>query len=178
MLIDTILDLAGVDYDAVDHRLLLRPVLPGPWPQTGIKQSFPCGDVSYRLERPIGGKVHHLNLKAQLKHPVTLAGRAHLSRPDRAGPVASVAPDARADARPAHRPAALERHAAVEHQRVELDVGLSRPHADAVTAPAAAARPGIPGTSAAASGRRTRSPNPAGTQPGTKDDPLLEVVPE
>jgi len=72
MLIDSILDLAGLDYDAVDHRLLLRPVLPGPWPQTGMKQSFPCGDVSYRLERPIGGKVHHLNLKAQLRHPVTV----------------------------------------------------------------------------------------------------------
>ncbi len=80
MLIDTILDLAGVDYDAVEHRLLLRPILPGPWPQTGMKQSFPCGDVSYRLERPIGGKVYHLNLKAQLKHPVTLA--VELTCPD------------------------------------------------------------------------------------------------
>jgi hypothetical protein len=72
MLINSILDLAGVDYDAVDHRLRLRPVLPGPWPQTGMKQSLPCGDVSYRLERPIGGKVHHLSFKAQLRHPVTL----------------------------------------------------------------------------------------------------------
>ena len=80
MLIDTMLDLAGLDYDAVDHRLALRPVLPGPWPQTGIKQSFPCGDVSYRLERPIGGKVYHLNVKAQLKHPVTL--EVELTCPD------------------------------------------------------------------------------------------------
>ena len=80
MLIDTILDLAGVDYDAVEHRLVLRPILPGPWPQTGMKQSFPCGDVSYRLERPIGGKVYHLNLMAQLKHPVTLA--VELTCPD------------------------------------------------------------------------------------------------
>jgi GH15 family glucan-1,4-alpha-glucosidase len=72
MLIDTILDLAGLDYDAVAHRLRLRPVLPGSWPQTGIKQSFPCGDVSYRLERPIGGKVHHLYVKAQLRHPIAL----------------------------------------------------------------------------------------------------------
>jgi len=72
MLIDTMLDFAGLDYDAVDQRLDLRPTLPGAWAQTGIKQSFACGDVSYRLERPIGGKVYHLNLKAHLKRPVTL----------------------------------------------------------------------------------------------------------
>jgi glucoamylase len=72
MLIDTILDLAGMDYDAIDRKLFVRPILPGQWPLTGIKQAFPCGDVSYRLERPIGGKVHHLNLKTQLKHQVDI----------------------------------------------------------------------------------------------------------
>jgi hypothetical protein len=72
MLIDTLLDLAGLDYDAVDHRLSLRPALPGAWDQTGIKQALACGEVSYRLERPIGGKVHHLNLKAHLKQAITL----------------------------------------------------------------------------------------------------------
>ncbi len=56
MLIDTMLDLAGLDYDAVDHRLSLRPTLLGQWPQTGIKQSFACGDVWSRLERPIGSQ--------------------------------------------------------------------------------------------------------------------------
>ena len=45
---------------------------PGHWPQTGIKHSFACGNVSYRLERPIGGRVCHLNLTADLRHPVTL----------------------------------------------------------------------------------------------------------
>ena len=81
MLIDTVLDLAGLDYDAVERAPQgCAPVLPGPWPQTGIKQSFPCGDVSYRLERPIGGKVYQLNLKAQLRHPVTLA--VELTCPD------------------------------------------------------------------------------------------------
>jgi glucoamylase len=80
MLIDTILDFAGVDYDAIDHKLFIRPILPGQWPQTGIKQLFPCGDVSYRLERPIGGKVYHLNLKTQLKHPVDL--EVELTCPD------------------------------------------------------------------------------------------------
>jgi glucoamylase len=47
-------------------------VLPGPWPQTGIKRSFTCGEVSYLLQRPIGGRVHHLELKARLDHPVDL----------------------------------------------------------------------------------------------------------
>ena len=72
MLIDAMLDLAGLDYDAVAHRLALQPVLPGPWPQTGIKQTFACGEVSYLLQRPIGGRVHHLQLKTRLDHPVNL----------------------------------------------------------------------------------------------------------
>ncbi len=33
---------------------------------------FTCGDVAYRLERPIGGTVHHLSVKANLDHPATL----------------------------------------------------------------------------------------------------------
>ncbi len=72
MLIDTMLDLAGLDYDAVDRRLKLQPVLPGPWPQTGIKQTFVCGEVSYLLQRPIGSRVHHLEVKGRLAHPVEL----------------------------------------------------------------------------------------------------------
>jgi hypothetical protein len=72
MLIDTMLDLAGLEYDAVDRRLTLQPILPGPWPQTGISRSFPCGNVTYRLERPIGGNVHRLRVEAELKIPVML----------------------------------------------------------------------------------------------------------
>lgn len=72
MLIDTILDLSGLDYQAVGRRLTLDPILPGAWPQTGSSQNFPCGEVSYRLERPIGGTVHLLTLRAVLKYPVTL----------------------------------------------------------------------------------------------------------
>lgn len=72
MLIDTMLDLAGLDYDAGARRLGLQPVLPGPWPQTGIKQAFGCGEVSYVLQRPIGGRVHHLELRTRLEHPVDL----------------------------------------------------------------------------------------------------------
>ncbi len=80
MLVETMLDLAGLDYDAPAQRLSLRPVLPGPWPQTGMKQSFPCGRVSYLLQRPIGGRVHHLELKAKLNHPVDL--HVNLTCPD------------------------------------------------------------------------------------------------
>ncbi len=72
MLIETLLDMAGLDHDAVESKLTLRPVLPGQWPHTGIKQSFACGDVSYRLERPIGTKVYHLGLDVTLSQPVTL----------------------------------------------------------------------------------------------------------
>ncbi len=72
MLIDTMLDLAGLDYDAVERRLTLSPVLPGPWPQTGITQTLPCGRVSFLYQRPIGGKVHHLRLETRLQHRVAL----------------------------------------------------------------------------------------------------------
>ncbi len=72
MIIETMLDLAGLDYDAVSRRLSLSPILPGPWPQTGTRRSLPCGEVSYQLQRPIGGKVHHLQLRTQLAHPVNL----------------------------------------------------------------------------------------------------------
>ena len=72
LLIEALLDLAGLDYLVVGRLLTLNPVLPTAWPQTGITQVFPCGEVSYRLERPIGGTVHQLTLRASLKHPVTL----------------------------------------------------------------------------------------------------------
>lgn len=72
MLIHTMLDLAGLEYDAVDRKLTLQPVLPGQWPQTGMSRTFPCGSVSYRLERPIGGNVHRLRFEAELEVPVIL----------------------------------------------------------------------------------------------------------
>jgi glucoamylase len=84
MLIDTTLDLAGVDYDAVARRLLLRPALAVLWPQMGMKQSFSCGEISYRLERPLGGKVHHLRVTARLAHPVEL--NIDLTCPDLGNP--------------------------------------------------------------------------------------------
>jgi glucoamylase len=50
----------------------LRPALIGQWTQTGIKQSFQCGDVWYLLERPIGSRLYRLHLKTNLKHAAAL----------------------------------------------------------------------------------------------------------
>ena len=72
MLADTLLDFAGLDYHALARRLTLEPALPSPWSHVGLSQHFPCGEVGYRLDRPIGGTVHHLSLKAVLNRPVTL----------------------------------------------------------------------------------------------------------
>jgi hypothetical protein len=72
MLADTLLDFAGLDYQALDRRVTLQPVLPSPWSHVGLSQQFPCGEVGYRLDRPIGGTVHHLSVKAHLNGPVTL----------------------------------------------------------------------------------------------------------
>ena len=90
MLIETILDLAGLDYDAVDRRLRLRPVLPGSWPQTGLKQTFRCGTVTYLLQRPIGGRVHHLELKTRARSPGRPRRRIDLPGSQGTGPVASL----------------------------------------------------------------------------------------
>jgi GH15 family glucan-1,4-alpha-glucosidase len=72
MLIETMLDFAGLECDVPARRVSLAPALPTAWAHTGLSQSFPCGEVSYRLERPIGGTVHHLGVKARMRHPVAL----------------------------------------------------------------------------------------------------------
>ncbi len=72
MLIETLLDVGGLEYDAVERKLVLQPVLPGSWAQTGISREFDCGKVCYRLERPLGGKVHRLRIESELKSPLML----------------------------------------------------------------------------------------------------------
>jgi glucoamylase len=72
MLTETLLDLAGLDYDAVRRRLYLAPALPPPWPHIGLSQQFHCGEVGYRFDRPVGGSWHRLTLFARLEYPVTL----------------------------------------------------------------------------------------------------------
>jgi hypothetical protein len=72
MLIDTILDLAELEYDALERCLSLRPVLPPSWPRIGLSRTFPCGRLGFRFERPVGGRAHRLSLSGRLEHAVRL----------------------------------------------------------------------------------------------------------
>jgi glucoamylase len=74
-LIETILDLAGLDYDAAQHCLILEPVLPPSWPAISLSQPLRCGAVAYRLERGQNGSLYRLSFQAQLHEPVTLAAQ-------------------------------------------------------------------------------------------------------
>lgn len=71
LLIETMLDLAGLDYDVPDRRLSLAPTLPADWPSVGLEVPFPCGVVSYELRREEGGR-YTLRWNSDLAHPVTL----------------------------------------------------------------------------------------------------------
>ena len=72
MMIETMLDLAGFEYDAVERRLQIRPILAGSWPQTGATRRFPCGEATYRLDRTVGSTVHRLTFEASLDQAVIL----------------------------------------------------------------------------------------------------------
>ncbi|QDV37300.1 hypothetical protein ElP_52350 [Tautonia plasticadhaerens] len=72
MLIDTILDLAELEYDALDRRVSLRPVLPPSWPRIGLSRDFPCGRLGFRFERPVGSRAHRLTLSGHLEQAVRL----------------------------------------------------------------------------------------------------------
>ncbi len=72
MLAETLLDLAGMEYDAPRKTLTIDPALPAAWPQLGLTCHYPCGEVSYSLERPIGGNVHALRIRSTLRHPIRL----------------------------------------------------------------------------------------------------------
>lgn len=71
-LIETMLDLAGLEHDGIQGVLRLRPVLPPRWPIIGLTQNFACGRVSFRLQRPVGGHTYQLTFEARLDHPMTL----------------------------------------------------------------------------------------------------------
>lgn len=72
-LIETMLDLMGLDYDAAARVLTLDPVLPPSWAHVGLDRTLPCGSVAYRLERPVGRSSYRLTLDTELKAPVTLS---------------------------------------------------------------------------------------------------------
>ena len=73
MVVDTLLDFAGFDYrrPSTGSSSWNQPY-PAPGRTSAWRRNFPCGEATYRLDRPIGGTVHHLSLKARLDHPVTL----------------------------------------------------------------------------------------------------------
>ena len=71
-LIDTLMDLGGLSYDAPSRTLHLEPVLPPAWPQVGLTQHLACGEVSFRLERPGGGMSYQLQLDTNLVHSAKL----------------------------------------------------------------------------------------------------------
>ena len=56
MLVETMLDLAGLDYDAPDRRLTLQPALPASWPHIGLSQTFACGWSTTGSNAPTGGR--------------------------------------------------------------------------------------------------------------------------
>jgi glucoamylase len=92
MLIETMLDLAGLSYSAPGQRLLLNPALPGSWPSIGLGQNFPCGHVAYRLDRPVGGSVYRLGVQTRLNHPVRLDVELTCPGLDSLGPWNAVPP--------------------------------------------------------------------------------------
>ena len=72
MLIETMLDLAGLDYSVPSRTVRLRPALANSWPAIGLGQKLVCGEINYRLDRPVGGTVHRLGVQSTLRHPVKL----------------------------------------------------------------------------------------------------------
>lgn len=72
MLIETLLDLTGLDYDAPDQRFTVSPVLPLDWPRVGFSREFPCGKVGYLLEHSSNGPANYkLSMTGRIRHPVT-----------------------------------------------------------------------------------------------------------
>jgi GH15 family glucan-1,4-alpha-glucosidase len=72
-LLEALLDLAGLDWDAAARTLILEPALPPAWPEIGVEQDFNCGRVAYRLHafaprRPS----YRLSLSANLRESATL----------------------------------------------------------------------------------------------------------
>jgi GH15 family glucan-1,4-alpha-glucosidase len=80
-LMETLLDLAGLDYDAGSRALFLEPILPIEWPSIGLEHSFPSGRAKYRLQRSLGAGVsYRLELETTLESAIEL--RAGISCPD------------------------------------------------------------------------------------------------
>ena len=89
MLVETMLDFAGSRLRRSRPPLTLDPALPGAWPHTGLRShTLPCGEVAYRLDRPIGGTVHQLDIEGPARPPGHAPGRRDLPRPGPPRPLA------------------------------------------------------------------------------------------
>ncbi len=117
MLIEAMLDFAGLDYDAPDRRLTLRPALPPAWPHVGLSRTLPCGEVSFRLARAEAGATFYLLLEARLSFPVAM--EVDLTCPDLAGVGAW-------QARPSAPPPSFDATSGRVSWSVELPAGPSR----------------------------------------------------
>ena len=87
MLIESLLDFAGLDFDAAADTFLFEPALPADWPSIGFEQPFARGKVSYRLDRD-GSNSYRLVVDADLTRETAFARRPDLSgasRPRRIG---------------------------------------------------------------------------------------------
>ncbi len=71
MLIETLLDIGGVDHIASEDLLLLRPVMPLEWPHVGLDVPLSVGQFSYRWQRSTGPS-HRLSLSASLSKSIRL----------------------------------------------------------------------------------------------------------
>ena len=72
-MLEALMDLAGLDFDASTSTLILEPALPPAWPEIGMEQEMPCGRVSYRLQAFAQRRTsHRIALTANLKYPVML----------------------------------------------------------------------------------------------------------
>jgi GH15 family glucan-1,4-alpha-glucosidase len=70
-LVETLLDFSALEYNAADKRLTLAPVLPSSWPSIGRTDKLPCGEVCFRLDRPLGSNTYRLRVETALHHDVT-----------------------------------------------------------------------------------------------------------
>ena len=71
-LIEVILDLHGLDYDAVDGRLDFRPPAADGAECVAFAQTFACGHVEYQLSRRTDAACRRLTVQTQLTKPTSL----------------------------------------------------------------------------------------------------------
>ena len=122
------LDLAGLDYDAVDRRLSLRPVLPGSWPQTGHQAVVPLRRRSPTCSsgRSAAGSITSSSRRdSNTRSSSTSTSPARISRSWAPGRPRRPCPSPSFDPRTGQ--IAWSMTLARRSRRMELDLGLSRP---------------------------------------------------